>query len=71
MYNSNFLVGCLSIILIIIALGALEGFVFMLLWNWLMPLIWTNAPIFSFWQACGILILLNIVFSPFKSSSKN
>ena len=71
MYNSNFLVGCLSIILIIIALGALEGFVFMLLWNWLMPLIWTNAPIFSFWQAWGILILLNIVFSPFKSSSKN
>lgn len=69
MYNNNFFVGCLSILLIIIALGAIEGLVLMLLWNWLAPLFWSTAPILSFWQAWGILVLLNLIFSPFKSSS--
>ena len=69
MYNNNFFVGCLSILFIVIALGAIEGLVLMLLWNWLAPLFWSTAPILSFWQAWGILILLNLIFSPFKSSS--
>lgn len=69
MYNNSFFIGCLSILLIIVALGAIEGLVLMLLWNWLAPLFWSNAPILSFWQAWGILVLLNLIFSPFKSSS--
>lgn len=68
---SKFFVGCLSVLLIILIVGAIEGLVFMLLWNWLMPLIWSSAPIFTFWQAWGILILLNIIFAPFKKSSSD
>ena len=65
----NFLTGCLFLILVLVILVAIEGFVFMFLWNWLVPLFWNNAPILSFWQSCGILFLFNLIFSPLKKSS--
>ena len=69
-YYNNFYAGCTGCILIIllcIALGVLGGFIFMLLWNWLMPLFWTNAPILNFWQAWSVCILLSWVGSFFGS----
>ena len=63
-------IGCLIVLVIAIALGALEGLVFMLLWNWLIPLFWTAAPILTFWQAWGICFLLNIIGNFFRSKSK-
>ena len=33
----------------------------MLLWNWLMPAIFC-LPAISFWQAAGIMLLVNILF---------
>ncbi len=59
--------GCLIVIVLIILVGALEGFIFMLLWNWLMPLLWETAPIFNIWQAWGLLILFNIILLPLKN----
>ena len=32
-----------------------------LLWNWLMPLIF-GLPAISFWQAAGMMLLVNILF---------
>ncbi len=67
----NLFIGCLTVLIIILIVGAIEGLIFMLLWNWLVPLFWFSAPIFTFWQAWGILILLNIIFAPFKKSLSN
>ena len=43
--------GCFITLLLCILLGAFGGWVFMLLWNWLVPLFWTAAPVLTFWQA--------------------
>jgi hypothetical protein len=56
----------LVIIAIIIGLFMVCPYVFMLLWNWLVPLFWAAAPILTFWQSVGIIILLAIVGSFFK-----
>ncbi len=38
------------------------GWVVMMLWNWLMPEIFTGANEISYWQAMGILLLSKILF---------
>ena len=49
-----------------IGIVALVTFVVMLLWNWLIPSIFTNGPEITYWQALGILILSKILFGGFK-----
>lgn len=63
-------IGCIFIILLCIIFGALGGLIFMALWNWLVPLFWTSAPILTFWQAWGCMILLSIIGNFFRSKSK-
>ena len=41
-----------------------------LLWNWLMPLIF-GLPAISFWQAAGMMLLVNILFRWNVSVSSN
>ena len=41
---------------------AITAALFMLLWNWLVPMFWAAAPIINFWAAWGVIILLSIVF---------
>lgn len=55
-------------VLILLALSALSGYIFMLLWNWLMPLLWTNAPVLTFFQSWGLLFLISIIANLFKSN---
>lgn len=55
------LFGCLAILIVIIGLAIFEGWIFMLLWNWLVPLFWTTAPILTIWESIGILFLINII----------
>ena len=62
----NFSIGCIVIMIGLVALAAFEGWIVSLLWNWLAPLFWSNAPILTIWQAWGVLMLINIVFSLFK-----
>ena len=59
---------CLIIGLIIVAIDLLIFWGFQELWNWLVPLFWKTAPILTYWQAAGVVILLEIVGSFFKSS---
>ncbi|WP_149274106.1 RnfABCDGE type electron transport complex subunit D [Pareuzebyella sediminis] len=40
------------------------GYVFMLLWNWLMPTIFDLTTI-TYWQAVGILVLAKMLFGGF------
>lgn len=43
---------------------ALCGWIVMLLWNWLMPVLF-GLPDVSFWQATGLLLLCKILFGGF------
>ena len=52
-------IGCVAIFLLVIALSFLWGWLFMLLWNWLAPLFWASAPILTYWQSFGIIILVS------------
>lgn len=52
---------------------AAVGFATMLLWNWLVPTLFTG-PVITFWQALGLLALSKILFWSFggrRSSSPN
>ena len=44
---------------------ALFGFLFMSLWNWLMPALF-GLRLITFWQALGLLILSKILFGGFR-----
>lgn len=41
---------------------AITAALFMLLWNWLVPMFWAAAPIINFWVAFGVIALLNLIF---------
>jgi hypothetical protein len=70
-YNSSSIFfGCFITLLICILFGAFGGWVFMMLWNWLAPLFWTNAPILTFWEAWGVMILISWLSSFFRNNSK-
>jgi hypothetical protein len=53
----------LSVIGILILAVVLLGYPTMLLWNWLMPDLF-SLPYITFWQACGINLLASILFKP-------
>ena len=52
----------LVIFLAVAVISAITGSIFMLLWNWLVPMFWSSAPILTFWQAWGLFILINLIF---------
>lgn len=62
--------GCIIVMVILIILDFLEALIVQFLWNWLVPIFWTTAPILTYWQAFGVCILLSIVGSAFRSVSK-
>lgn len=41
---------------------AITAALFMLLWNWLVPMFWAAAPTINFWTALGVTSLLNLLF---------
>jgi hypothetical protein len=53
----------LGIIGVLILAVILFGYPTMLLWNWLMPDLF-SLPYITFWQACGINLLASILFKP-------
>ena len=56
----------LAIVLILaLVFGALclEAWLVMLLWNAVIPLIWTTAPTLGFWAAMGLMLLCHILFN--------
>jgi len=61
------MIGCL-ICIVVIASFFLESYVLMLLWNWLAPLFWSEAPILGFWECIGIIVLINLIGSIIRSA---
>ena len=52
---------CLLAILIFAVVTLFLGLVLMSLWNWLVPIFWVAAPILTYWQATGIVVLVSII----------
>lgn len=53
-------------------IACLWGWVFMAVWNNLLPLLWAEAPTISFWLATGIMFVLKLILKPIVSvSAKN
>ena len=55
--------GVLVFILALFLLLVFQGWIFSLLWNWIIPIFWTSAPILTIWDGVGITILFNIVYN--------
>lgn len=58
------------VIAMVFGLLCLEGWIFMLLANWVLGL-FSIAFTFTFWQAFGIVVLLSFIGGFFKSSSSS
>ena len=60
----------ISILLILLSLAisfgfaCLFGWLFMLAWNNLLPLVWAAAPTISFWLSVLIMFVLRLIFKP-------
>lgn len=59
-----------KIIPVILLALAVFSFLFLSLWNWLMPVIF-NLPVINFWQALGLLVLSKIIFSGFGPGKRH
>ena len=59
----------LFFILAAIVFILLFAYVFMKLWNWLVPEIF-GLGIITYWQALGLLVLAKIIFGGFEGKSK-
>lgn len=51
----------LFVILIVVAVIALEVWAIMALWNWLMPMLFGLKEI-SYWVALGLALLIDLIF---------
>lgn len=45
-----------------LALGAALVAMVMLLWNWLMPALFSSARMIDYWQALGLIVLCRVLF---------
>ena len=64
--KTNFFGWCLATLLMISLFYGLGTYVAMSLWNWLIPLFWKTAPILTFWQTLGLMLLIHIILAPLK-----
>lgn len=61
----------LGILLLAFAIICFEGWILMLLWNWLLVSLFSISTI-GFWQGVGLILLLNLIGGFFKTTvSKN
>ena len=63
----------LFIVVVALAFGisCLYAWIGMLLWNWIMPIIWAEAPVMTFWPMWGLYELCSILFKAKVSSNNN
>ena len=66
--SKGFLYG-LMIAGIIALVAGIFAWVFMYLWNWLIPDLF-NGPVLGYWQALGLLVLSKMIFGGFGTGHK-
>ena len=52
----------LSYLGIAFGMACLWGWAFMLVWNNLLPLLWSNAPTIGFWLSVGVVYVVRLLF---------
>ena len=57
-------------IILVTLICFLSGWVTMLLWNWLVPMIFGLGTI-TFWQALGLIILIKLIFVGIHVNTKS
>ena len=57
----------LGVLLLAFALMCFEGWILMLLWNWLLVSLFGISTI-GFWQGVGLILLLNLIGGFFKTT---
>lgn len=68
--SEKVLVAALGLILGVLLFCLLAAWPFMLLWNWLMPMIFGLCTL-TFWQACGLLVLTSLMFRTAPTTTNN
>ena len=53
----------------VIVVAAIVTTIFMFLWNWLIPTLF-SGPVLTYWQALGLLVLAKIIFGIASHSKK-
>ena len=66
--TSEYIIGCIIALPLIIGFSALGAYVFMLLWNYALVGIFPTVPVLDFYRAWALTIFLSIVGNFFKSS---
>lgn len=64
------LIAVLGIFALVFIIDLIFAWPFMLLWNWLMPAIFSIKTI-TFWQAYGLMLLCSFLFKSSNTSTKN
>jgi hypothetical protein len=64
--------GAVALTLVVLfCVGSIGAAMLRLTRNYVAPEFWPAAPIITFWQAWAVLILVNLVARPFRSSNSN
>lgn len=56
----------LSIAALLVLVSALSGWLFMLAWNFVMPILWYQAPVLGFLDAWAAFFLLSLIGAAFR-----
>ena len=64
------LIAVLGIFALILIIDLIFAWPFMVLWNWLMPVIFGIKTI-TFWQAYGLMLLCSFLFKSSSTSAKD
>ena len=57
-------------LVIAVGLAFIEAWCLKVVYNFVVPFFFSNAPKMDIWIAFGVLVLINIIAQPFKSKSK-
>lgn len=67
----TYLIAILFVIALAIGISFLYAWIGMLLWNWVMPIIWAEAPVMTFWPMWGLLELCGFLFKSHNTSTNS
>ena len=68
---TTILIAAIIAVAIAFGLSCLYAWIGMLLWNWVMPMIWTSAPTMTFWPMWGLFELCSILFKTHNYNNSN
>jgi Na+-driven multidrug efflux pump len=64
------ILGCLGLTAVALIVSAAEGWIVMVLWNWIMPYLF-KLPEINFWMALGLLFLVSMLFGALRGNNSS